>query len=96
MDPLVWKFGLWMMVLVVVLFATGAIIWHLRQTIVSDDRDDADEPALLTTAQVDRLKSEGLLSDEQYVKLRTEAFEAAKKRADLAKKRGNKKRGLLG
>jgi len=92
------EFALWMGVLGAVVVIAAYVIWYLRRGLVSpeDDMEDTDETPLYTTAEVERLKAEGLIDAAQYEKLKAEAFAASKRRADRAKKRRNKKRGLFG
>ena len=99
MEQVAVRFGVWIGVLAAVLVAAGYVIWHLRRQLLSDedeDEDDADEAPLYTTAEVERLKSEGEIDEAQYQRLKAEALEAAKRRAAKAGKARNKKQGLFG
>ena len=98
MDPRAIEFGVWMGVLAAVLVAAAYAIWYMRRRLLAadGDEDDAEEAPLYTTAEVERLKREGLIDDAQYEKLRTEAHEAAKRRAEKSRKRKGNKRGIFG
>jgi hypothetical protein len=99
MEQVAVRFGVWIGVLAAVLVTAGYVIWHLRRHLLTDEddgEDDADEAPLYTTAEVERLKSEGEIDEAQYQQLKAEALEAAKRRAAKAGKARNKKQGLFG
>ena len=79
---------------VVIMFAV-AVVWHLRKRLLKYDEYDDTEDSLYTTAQLESLKKEGLIDDEQYQKLMEESREAAKRRARAAKERRTKKTGIF-
>lgn len=67
------------------------IVWHLRKRLFKDEGYDEEEDALYTTAQLESLKREGLINEEQYARLQEESREAAKRRAQAARERKAKK-----
>jgi cytochrome c-type biogenesis protein CcmH/NrfG len=97
MDLRVVETAVWLGVLGAVIVAAVYVVLYLRKGVFSEeDTSDEDETSFLTTAEVERLKKEGLVDPKQYEKLLGEAREAARRRAEKASKRGNKKAGLFG
>jgi len=91
------EFAIWMGILAVVLVVAAYAIWHLRKRLFGEDEEEeeVDNAPLYTTAEIERLKSEGLIDDKQYRKLKAETREAAKRRAERAKRRDKAKRGIF-
>lgn len=71
------------------------VILLRRKLIGSEDELDGEDAGALTTAQVESLKAQGLITEEKYVQLKAAALEAAKRRALAAHKPRAKKSGLL-
>jgi hypothetical protein len=80
--------------LVVLAFGVYAIIYMRRKLFRNEEEYSEDDEATLTTAQVESLKAEGLLSDASYQKLKAEAAAAAKRRAEAAHRKRLNKSGL--
>jgi hypothetical protein len=82
---------------IAVLLVLGVYVslW-LRKTLVGEPEDEDYEDPGYTTAELERLKAEGLLDDEQYGKLKALSLDAAKRRAEAARhRRTDKPRGLF-
>ena len=70
----------------------------LRKWLYPSDEDESREEAdaLYTTAEVERMREEGLIDEKQYDKLMEEVREAAKRRAEADKRReSGRKKGLF-
>ena len=88
------EFAIWMGVLAGVLALAAYGIVYLRKWLLGEEAEDED--SIYTTAQIERLKAEGLLDDGQYERLKVEAAAAAKRRGEAAKKRKDAPKGLFG
>ena len=96
MDVVAFRFGLWLGVMAVVLIVGGFVIRHFRRQLLADDEEGIEEGPLYTTAEVERLRSEGQIDEAQYVKLMARVREAAKARARRERERRKRKRAIFG
>lgn len=86
----IWKVVLLLGVVAALLIFSGKAIAYFRNRLIAgdDSDDDSDGSTLpLTTAEVERLRSEGLLTDDKYALLKEEAFKASLQRARRARRK---------
>lgn len=91
--------GIWIGVLLVVIAGGVYGILFLRKWLVSPDDDQQEEnDRLCTTAEIERLREQGLIDQAQYDSLKREVFQASRRRAQrlARRKRRAKKSGLFG
>lgn len=94
MPPSV-RLGILLGIIAVLLMLGVRVALWLRRWLVDTTGEQDDEDLGYTTAQLEELKAEGLLDDEQYAKLKARSVEAAKRRAEAARERRKQKPGGL-
>jgi len=92
-DPV--KLGLLIGALVGVVAVCFYGILLLRRWFLKSDEDEVREEAdsLYTTAELERMREDGLVDGEEYERLKQEVYEASKRRAEREKKRRGERGG---
>lgn len=92
------ELAIWLGVLGVVLSAGFYGILLLRKWLYNGGEEaERTSDKIYTTAQVERLKEEGLIDQKQYEEMKKEVFEASKRRAAADRRlKEERKRGIFG
>jgi hypothetical protein len=80
----------------VIILVGAAAIWAVRKYLFKEEEYDEEDDSIYTTARLEELKSQGLIDEAQYAKLKDRSRAAARRRAEAAKERMRKESGRKG